>query len=447
MKKYKPLPVIKFVFFLFVSEVLYAQPKPDSAKSLPWWNFHFQSTVIGQYHPPFKAKYSGRNSLDTNAETDISVTTTLFFGSRLWKGADVYFNPELSGGKGFSNTTGIAGFPNGEIYRVGDPAPQVYIARLYLRQLIDLSPGSYFKDDDLNQLPGYIPEFYLSITAGKFSIMDFFDNNLYSHDPRSQFYNWALMGNGAWDYPANVRGYTYGVMLELVKLSWAVRYAFVMVPNSPNSSVMDLNLWRSNSQALEVEKKIRIRKLPGTVRFMAYLTQARMGNYRQAMEWGISHDTTPDASWSRELGHTKWGFGINLEQSVQKNIGIFLRAGWNDGHNETFAFTEIDRNVSLGVSINGGLWTRTDDALGLAFLVNGLSDDHRDFLEEGGYGFIIGDGKLRYSPEFITELYYSFRFFTKFLWITPDYQFILHPAYNMDRGPVNALGFRVHVEF
>jgi len=436
-----------FILFLILPVILHAQAKPDSVKNVPWWNFHFQMTVITQYHPSFKAKYSGRNSLDTNAETNISVTSTLFFGVKLWKGASAYFNPELSGGSGFSSTTGIAGFPNGEVYRVSDPAPHIYVARLYLTQMFDLSPGSYFRDDDLNQLPGYVPDFYLSVTAGKFSIMDFFDNNIYSHDPRSQFYNWTLMGNGAWDYPANTRGYTYGLVLELVKSSWAIRYGFVMVPTTPNGSTMDFNILRSNSQALEFEKKFRIKSLPGDVRVMAYFTQAQMGNYRQAIEWGQSHDTTPDLSYSRVLGHTKWGFGINAEQSVHKNIGLFLRAGWNDGVNETFTFTEIDHHLSAGLSIKGGLWKRADDEIGFALIANGLSADHRNYLKAGGYGFIIGDGSLNYSPELITELYYSFRFFTKFLWLSPDYQFILHPAYNIDRGPVHAFGIRAHVEF
>ena len=435
------------VVIFIIPLMLYAQPKPDSVKSAPWWNFHFQMTVLAQYHPSFKAKYSGKNSLDINAESTLSVTSTLFLGTRLWKGATAFFNPELSGGSGFSYTLGVAGFPNGETYRVSDVAPHVYIGRLYFTQKFNLSKEKHFEEDDFNQLPGVEPDFYLSITAGKFSMMDFFDKNSYANDPRTQFYNWTLMGNGAWDYPANTRGYTYGIVLQLVKPTWAVRYGFAMVATTPNGSEMDFDILRNNSQALEFEKQFRIKSLPGSFRVIGYFNQSKMGNYAEAIAWGQAHDTTPDLSYSRALGRTKFGFGINFEQAVHSSIGLFLRAGWNDGHNETYAFTEVDRHLSAGISFNGGLWKRADDQFGLALIVNGLSSDHRGFLKAGGYGFIIGDGDLNYSPEFITELYYNFRFFRKYLWLSPDYQFILNPAYNMDRGPVHAFGIRAHVEF
>jgi high affinity Mn2+ porin len=411
------------------------------------WNFHFQTTVIAQYHPTFKSLYTGINSLDPAAETDISITTTLFFGIRLWKGAQFYFNPELSAGSGFSKTTGIAGFPNGEIYRVSNPSPNIYIARLYFRQLFALSKEHDHVEDGINDLRSEIPRSYISLTAGKFSIMDFFDNNRFSHDPRTQFYNWVLMGNGAWDYPANTRGYTYGFALEYVDPSWALRYSLVMVPKEANGSVMDENVFRSNSMALEFQKNWQLLKHGGKVLLMTYFTQARMGNYQQAIDLGKFNDTIPMVTQVRALGHTKYGFGVNIEQEFLKNSGVFLRAGWNDGHNETWAFTEIDRAISIGVSFNGIYWKRAADNLGIAFIINGLSEDHRHYLESGGYGFIIGDGYVNYAPECIMELYYSFRLFDKWLWISPDWQFILNPAYNRDRGPVNAFGIRVHTEF
>ncbi|MCX6283616.1 MAG: carbohydrate porin [Bacteroidetes bacterium] len=444
------LPIIAGLTLLFVGLVMVcdAQATRDTTPVQDqWWNLHFQSTVLAQYHPAFTAKYSGMNSLEKNAESTVSITSTLFLGARLWKGAQAYFNPELSGGTGFSQTRGIAGFTNGEVYRVSDPAPHIYIARLYLRQLISLSDDPVFKSDDLNQLAVKEPESYVSINVGKFSIMDFFDNNAYSHDPRTQFYNWALMGNGAWDYPANTRGYTYGLVMELVKKGWAVRLGFVMVPTTPNGSKMDFNIWRSNSSALELEKRYKIGKQSGILRIMGYLAQSRMGNYQDAMNWGKSHDTIPLLDSSRVLGHTKYGFGINIEHTISRNIALFLRGSWNDGHNETWVFTEIDRAISFGVSIKGELWKMKNDNIGVAFLVNGLSTYHRNFLKAGGYGFIIGDGALNYAPEFITEVYYSFRFFRKFLWLTPDFQFILNPAYNLDRGPVYAFGIRAHIEF
>jgi high affinity Mn2+ porin len=423
-----------------------SHPYSGDSLKIEKWNYHFQTTVLTQYHPPIKAKYSGDFSMDTNSEIHTSISATLFFGIRLWKRGQIYFNPELTGGEGFSMTRGIAGFPTGEVYRVSNPSPQVYVARLYLKQVFALSKECPYVGDDFNCLAGKDPESYISLVAGKFSMLDFFDDNKYSHDPRTQFYNWALMGNGAWDYPANTRGYTYGIASELVIPYFSMKLGIVMVANEPNGSIMDKEILRANSSAIEIEKAYMLARQPGIIRLMGYFTQARMGNYRDAIDWGITNDTIPDLSSSRVLGHTKFGFGLNIEQNIGENSGIFFRASWNDGRNETWAFTEIDRAISVGISLGGTLWKMKDDNLGLSLLMNGLSADHRDYLKAGGHGFIIGDGKLNYKPEVIAEIYYSFRFFKELLWISPDYQFILNPAYNKDRGPVHAFGLRIHIE-
>ena len=214
-----------------------------------FFNYHFQETIISQYHPIFSSLYSGENSLQSNAETATSYSTTLFLGFKLWKNGSFYFNPELSG---------VAGFPNGEVYRVSDPLPHIFFARFYYRQLFALSDKYEQQTDDANQLPVKVPEKYISLTIGKFSLLDFFDNNYYSHDPRTQFFNWALMGNGAWDYPANTRGYNYGFTTEYITPNFALRYAFVMMPVTANGSVMDQNILKANGQALEAEKNYTI---------------------------------------------------------------------------------------------------------------------------------------------------------------------------------------------
>ena len=424
----------------------WAQTNQDSISNNRWWNFHYQSTIITQAHPAFHAGYSGNNSLKSGDESNTSISSTLFFGAKMWKGAAVYFDPELSGGSGFSKTTGVAGFPNGEVYRVSNAAPQIYIARLYLRQIIPLSTETTNIDDAINQLPGKMPTSYLSLTAGKYSLMDFFDNNRFSHDPRSQFYNWALMGNGAWDYPANTRGYTYGLTFEVVKPEWALHYAAVLIPIKANGAMMDKKITRSNSQAIEFEHKYNLFGEKGTVHFITFLTQARMGSYTQSLDFATLHNITPNIDTTTAIGHTKYGFGINIEHSINSNVGFFLRSSWNDGHNETWVFTEIDRAISTGLQLNGNLWNRKEDHLSFAFLMNGLSKEHRNYLSAGGYGFIIGDGKLNYATECVAEVYYAFKLKNTAFTLSPDYQFILHPAYNKDRGPVNAFGIRAHIE-
>ncbi|MCX6221216.1 MAG: carbohydrate porin [Bacteroidia bacterium] len=435
-----------WVLLFFSTFPCLAQTIQDTLKIERKWNFHYQSTVITQYHPAFQSSYSGMNSLDPTPETHTSVSGTLFFGARLWKGAEAYFNPELTGGAGFSQTTGVAGFPNGEVYRVSDANPHIYVARLYLKQVFPLSDKYEFREDDVNQIASMVPTSYFAASAGKFSMMDFFDNNCYSHDPRKQFFNWTLMGNGAWDYPANTRGYTYGIVLEFVKPIFAVRFSTVMVPTAANGSTMDHDILHARSDAFEFEHKYSLGNQTGTIRWMTYLTHARMGNYNEAMTWGKNHHTSPAIDSVRTTGRTKFGFGVNLEQPLSKSIGIFLRASWNDGKNETWAFTEIDHHLSAGLVVNGAFWKRKDDNLGFALIVNGISTEHRNYLKAGGYGFIIGDGNLNYGNEYISEIYYSFKFLLNGLFLTPNYQFIANPANNKDRGPVNAFGVRLHYE-
>ena len=420
--------------------------QPDSLTTYQKWNIHFQNTEILQFHPGFRSDYSGKNSLNPNSETVVSSTTTMFLGIRLWQYGVLFFNPEVSMGKGFSKTLGVAGFPNGEVYRVSDPKPQFTPARFYIRQLFPLGQNSIRVEDKLNQLAGKIPESYIAVNAGKFSIMDFFDDNPYSHDPRTQFYNWALMGNGAWDYPADTKGYTFGIVIELVKPDWAIRFSTVMVPTQANGPIFDSNIKQAKSEALEFERKTSWNSLPGVIHLLAYYTQAKMGSYQKAIDWGISNYTIPVIDSVQKTGNTKYGFGLSLAQQISENAGIFFRAGWNDGQNETWVFTEIDREISGGINLNGKMWHRSNDEIGVAFIANGLSDWHRRYLAAGGYGFIIGDGHLNYSPEMIAEVYYSFHINKLALSLSPDYQLIINPAYNRDRGPVNAFGLRAHFE-
>lgn len=407
-------------------------------------NFHFQQTVITQYKPAFNAPYSGQNSLITKEETQTSITSTFFGAARLWKGAEAYFNPELSGGAGLSQTLGIAGFPNGETFRVGGVQNKIYVARLYLKQNFEWGKEKDTIEDDLNQLAGIKSRHYFSLAVGKFGMADFFDGNNFSHDPRSQFMNWALMDNAAWDYPANTRGYVLGTTAELGMPDWTLRFAFTLVTTQANQSIWDAKIAKANTQTVEFEKRYKLSGQKGTLRILLFSNNGKFGNYREAI---AQNPSSPNVDSTQHYGRHKYGFGINTDQYLTKDFGVFAKASYNDGHTETWFFTEIDRSLTFGAVLKGTSWKRADDELGLAFICNGLSADHRAYLAAGGYGFIIGDGKLNYSPEMIAELYYKINAYQKKFWLSPDYQFILHPAYNTDRGPVNVFGIRAHVEF
>lgn len=415
---------------------------PDSIKNINT-DFHFQLTTVTQRKYKTHAPYTGDNSLTGERETQSTLTSTIFWGAKVWDGGEFYFNPEISGGAGISSAKGVAGFTNGEAFRVGDPSPKIYAARVYFRQTFNLGGETDYIGESANQVTKTRTKKYFAITIGKFSIADFFDNNSYSHDPRSQFLNWSLMSNGAWDYPANTRGYTWGGIAELGMPKWKIRIASVLVPESANGNELDLKYGKANSNALELEKSYRIGSKNGTLRLLGFYTSAFMGNYQQAIQ---QNPGSPDIVATRSYDRHKYGWAINVEQKLNDFSGLFVRSSWNDGRNETWAFTEIDKSLSAGIVISGSRWKRKDDVAGLAAVINGLSSQHQNYLAAGGYGFIIGDGQLNYSQEFITELYYKVNAFYPGFWLTPDYQFVLNPAYNKDRGPAHIFSLRAHIE-
>lgn len=432
-----------FSIALFLTPFLSAQEN-DSLKN-HWLTIHAQATIIHQFKPSFHAPYSGSNSLLTQKEHKTSITSTLYLGVRLWKGASIYFNPEIAGGSGLSSALGIGDATNGETFRVGDPAPQIYPARLFFKQLFALTKEQTYQESDQNQLGMAVPTKYISITIGKVGIADFFDDNTYSHDPRTQFLAWSLMDNGAWDYPANTRGYTPSTVLEFNSPKHEIRYAVSLLPIQANGNEMDWNLTRSSSHNLEYVHKHAINGLKGAVRILAFFNTTHMGNYRQSLN-GLLPDSIPDITSVRMYGRSKFGFGLNAEQALSRDIGVFFRASWNDGNNETWAFTEIDRSISAGVVWEGQSWKRPDDQLGLAYVSSGLSKPHRDYLKAGGSGFILGDGNLNYAWEHLVELYYSSSLVKDHLFLSGAYQFLVNPGYNKDRkGPIHIFSLRLHL--
>ncbi|RTL59150.1 MAG: carbohydrate porin [Sphingobacteriales bacterium] len=442
---------LSVLIWVVVTKIAAAQQiKKDSTSTK--WSMHFQTTVISQKHTGFRSLYSGTNSLaDTVEPGATSLTSTLFLGRKLWKNAAFYFNPEISGGNGLSFATGVAGALNGETYRIGDVKPQLFIARAFLQQHIPLGNTAYEDvTDNFNQVAGKIPTNRITISAGKFAIADFYDNNTYSKDPRTQFFNWSLWANGAWDYPANTRGYTFGLVTELIKPKWAIRVSSVAVPRIANFHLMEYNI-HAHSETLEFEYNFSVTKQPGTIRFFVSNTYSQAPSYKEGLNAIGNNDTfllkvIHGIQERRSYGGRKFGLGLNINQQLTDDIGFFSRLGWNDGKYATWAFTEIDNTINGGISIKGNKWKRPDDFFAIAAVSNGISKDHRAFLKTGGYGFIIGDGNINYGRETIIEACYSAKL-TQFFWLTFDYQFVNNPAYNKDRGPVHVFGIRGHIAF
>ncbi len=407
------------------------------------FSIHGQVTVISQYKPSFHAAYSGVNSLISKGENQRSLTTTLFFGVRLWNGGGLFIGPEISGGSGLSGSSGIGASTNGEAYRVDSPAPSFELGRLYLTQIIPLSSNRTYQCDDINKLGGMIPTKYIALTIGKICVSDFFDTNKYSHDPRTQFMSWGLMDNGAWDFAANTKGYTPSIVIEWVTPHDALRYGISLLPKVANGMQMDWHLQRSSSHSLEYTHNYSLEGKKGSVRLFSFINWANMGNYKESLKMD---PTSPNLFMTEKSGRTKYGFGVNVEQEINDFMGMFFRAGWNDGHNETWAFTEVDRTLSAGISADGSKWHRKNDTMGLADVISALSNSHRDYLKAGGQGFELGDGHLNYGLENLSELYYSFALKDN-LFLSGAYQFIINPGYNRSRGPVNVLSLRIHAVF
>jgi high affinity Mn2+ porin len=431
-------------FTAFAQEPAASEPATGPAES-ERWNLFCQATSIGQYHGTFRSPYAGPFSLQNYAERDVSLTTTLFLGLRLNRNTTLYFDPEIAGGRGFSGVNGLANSSNGELPRVASATPKPYVARLYVSHDFALGSEMEAVESAAHQLAGSRPVKRYTVTAGRFTVTDFFDNNRYSHDPRTQFIGWAVMFNGAWDYPADVRGYTWGWMHEFHTRNWSFRYASAAMPRVANGLRFDRRLFRNRGDVVEAEYRYAVRMHPGAIRLLHYQNRAAAGTYSDALQQADGNGGVPDVTATRRNGTLKYGFGINMEQEISKDVGVFGRLGWNDGKTESFAFTAVDRLATGGVSVTGRRWRRPFDSFATELTVSGISAVHASYLARGGHDFLIGDGRLTYGPEYIAEAYYSARLFPGFF-ASFDLQHVSSPAYNQDRGPVWIPSIRLHIE-
>ena len=407
------------------------------------YSFHGQTTIIPQFHGDFASPYQGSQSFEPNKELATSYTGTLFMGVRLRPGTEVYFNPEVSAGLGLSTVLGLGNPPNGDVPRLPNTDPLAYVARLYLHQSLGFGGEQDEVADGANVIAGRQDVNRLIVTVGQLAANDIFDGNLYAHDPRSQFMNWGLWENTAWDYAGDIQGYSQGLALELNSKAHTLRYGIFRPPQNANGGRFDTHWNRAFDQVAEYEQRYNIAGLAGAVRPMIYINYSHMGDYRQAV---LASPIEPNIIAYRSYSHPKYGAGINFQQCLTHGLSIFGRAGWNNGQSESFAFTEVDRMLSLGLSLRGGTWERPDDVIGIGGVLSGLGKDHRDYLAAGGLGLQLGDGRLSYAPEEVIEAYYQM-VLTRNLFLSADYQFLNHPGFNADRGPVSIGAARVHLEF
>jgi high affinity Mn2+ porin len=434
------LSVLSVLFSALLSPPAHAEESAEEA-----WNAHLQSTYVWQKKPSFDAPYSGARSLSTPTEKSYSFSATAALGWSAWNGGQIYLNPEVMQSVPLSNLTGLGGMTNGEQQKSGGPNPTLYRARFFLRQTWSLGGDNEALASDFNQLAGMLDRRRVVITVGNLAVTDIFDNNAFAHDARNQFLNWALTTHGAYDFASDARGYSEGVALEYYVDDWVVRAGRFMQPAVANALPLDRNVLKHYGDQIEIEHGHTVGGQAGKLRALMFRNRANMGGFRDALAATNNNGSVPDVMQVR-TERKKVGFGISLEQNVSSDIGIFARASRSDGASETYAFAEIDHSLSAGAIVRGSAWQRSNDALGIALISNGLSQAHRDYLAAGGLGAFIGDGRLNYRPESILETYYSIGI-TKHAALTLDYQRIVNPAYNQDRGPVNVGTIRLHAQY
>jgi hypothetical protein len=428
-------------------------PHPDGTR----YFIAGQANIIFQAHGPFHSPYEGTNSLLGRGEYKTSLIGTLYMGAELVRNParhlEAIYDEESAGGRGISEADGLAGFTNLDVVRNPNLGPIPYMARVQLHQTIGLSSRMVASARGPFSLATEAPERRLELRVGKMGLPDFFDLNSVGTDSHLQFLNWTTDNNGAWDYAADTRGYTYGAVAEYDDKTWSARYAVTTMPTVANGINFDWSLKRASGQNMEVEWRHGLfgSLLPpdrkGVVRALSYVNHAHMGLYRDANKAFLAGvDKTPDITKHETFGAVKYGFGLNAEQELTANLRVFGRFGWNEGQHESFVYTEVDQTVEVGGDFAGKHWGCSDDKVGVAFVSNAIKGDHQEYLKLGGLGFLLGDGKLNYAREDILEGYYNVHAW-RGVYYALDAQYIDHPGYNQDRGPVLVESVRMHVDF
>lgn len=403
---------------------------------------HGQATYVRQLKPTMPSAYTGPNSLRAEHEWAYTFTSTVFFGVR-HDDTEIYFNPEFVQGVPLSGLHGLGGFTNGEAQRGAGPTLKGYQARLFARQTWNLGGEWEESSSDQNQVKTRHAAERLVLTAGNLSVLDVFDPMDYSRDPRTQFMNWSSLTYGAWDYPADARGYTWGAALEYIRPGWRVRAGRFLVPEESNGLRLERSFRQRFGDVVEAELPYRFAGRAAVARALIFRNRVDAGAFNDALDQRPAGGV-PDVSTVRK-DQQKRGLGIETQVQLDEHAGAYVRAGWSDGMTESFMFTEIDRSLAAGTLLQGAAWGRVGDQAGIALYVNGLSSEHRDYLSAGGSGFFLGDGRLTYGPERIVETFYSLGT-GKTASVTLDWQRVEHPGYNRDRGPAAIISLRFHAE-
>ena len=420
-----------------------------------------QANIIFQAHPSFHSPYLGPNSLHGAGEYKTSLVGTLYLAWQVQRllnqpettrnlryNTDFILDLESAGGRGLSQALGLAGFTNLDVVRNPNLGSKPYVAHAEFHQTIGFTREMTDSARGPLALATKMPVRRLDLRFGKMGLPDVLDINEVLNDSHLQFTNWTIDNNGAFDYAADTRGYTYAATMEYQDRIWAARFALALMPTVANGINLDWALSRARGQNYEVElRKGLIPGRKGTQRVLGFVNAAHMGDYREAVTAYVNgEDKTPTITAHEHFGAIKYGLGYNFEQEVNDHLRFGGRFGWNEGRNESFAYTEVDQTVLLGADYNGSQWGRPNDKIGIAVVSNAIKKDHQNYLKDGGLGFLLGDGRLNYGRENTEEAYYNLHTI-RGLYFALGLSHIDNPGYNRDRGPVWVPGVRTHIDF
>jgi high affinity Mn2+ porin len=420
-------------------------PGSPAAASAARWNIHGQDTFIEQGYFAFRSPYEGANSLTGASQAKNTESATAFLDARLWAGADLYFNPEIDQGSGLNTTHGVAAFPSGEAQKASFPIPRFVVDRLVLRQTFGLGGAREPITDGPNQLAGTRDISRITVAVGRLAVTDYFDVNAYANDPRTDFFNWNIYGAGAFDWTMDQISWTWGTLAELNQRTWACRVGYFLLPIVSSNNYFDMHIPERGEYAAEGEWRYSLVGQPGTVRLFGWVNHGTMGSYAAALALPVTTPNYPDITLTRQV-RTNPGVVLNAGQAITANLGLFSRASWSPGQDEILGGTDCSRSVSLGGVLQGTGWGRPNDHIGVSGVVGGLSPAARAYFAAGGLGILIGDGQLNYRAEQVLETQYAYAH-KRWPTLSFDYQFIVNPGYNADRGPVSIYAVRVHAAF
>lgn len=410
------------------------------------WFLRGQMTNTLLAHPRFRSPYRGPNSLSPKRDSTAMQTIDIVIGRRLWHNAEVVAVPSPTRGYGFSDNRGLGALSNAEAFHSGTTDWDFNLARLFIRQTIDLSYDAYGVDDDPMRFTGPLALERITLTAGKVAVWDFFDNNRYAHDARGQFLNYALVGAGAVDFAGDPAGYNHGAVFEWENGAWATRLGAFQVARNQGSDFLDAKVLQGRQLLFQLDRFWWAGLRPGALRLLVGSSRTRAARYEDLTRAVLSGADAAVAERLRAY-RSKAMVALNAEQALTDTLGAFARLGWNDGRSQNFMFTEMDWSVSGGLSLNGLGWGRHGDTVAIGANLGGLHAPQRRYLAAGGLGFVIGDGRLpRYAPEVIVEAYYQAQLVPG-LTAAVDAQLIANPAYNAQRGPVAIGALRLRAAF